>query len=168
MKCPRCAVHLEQVKIGTVLTFSCSNCHGQAVTLEALRTLGVSPENTTAIWRSASAGKLGAQLNCPECGNPMRLIKLDDGSNIFYIDVCCCCHLIWFDFGELNMIPVVHIPANFITQLPPTAHAALTSNNISQVELPDEAPPTFLDHLGIDRTWCITALRLLIKLFFKI
>jgi Zn-finger nucleic acid-binding protein len=168
MNCPRCATPLEQVKIGTVLAFSCRSCHGQAITLEALRTLGVSPENTTAIWRSASAGKLGKLLTCPECGNQMRVIKLDDGSNIFYIDVCISCHLIWFDFGELNMIPVVQLPANFISQLPYQMNTALTNSGILQQEISDDAPPTFLDHLGIDRTWCIMALRLLIKLFFKI
>jgi hypothetical protein len=96
------------------------------------------------------------------------LIKLDDGSNIFYIDVCISCHLIWFDFGELNMIPVVQLPANFISQLPYQMNTALTNSGILQQEISDDAPPTFLDHLGIDRTWCIMALRLLIKLFFKI
>ncbi len=165
MECPRCSVTLEKVRYGNIIGFHCPHCHGIAVTISGLRTLGVDPGNVFNIWTSANAGKLGCELSCPECDNPMRITKINDGESIFYIDVCIKCQLIWFDFGELDKIPADAI--NNADQLPPQAREIIAINRVRNIDTPDE-PPTLLENLGIDQLWCSTALRLLLRLIFRI
>lgn len=107
MICPRCKCELIQYHYqNKIISFSCPECYGQALTIGALRTLGVEEENTRSFWIAASKGKLGAQLSCPECSGEMRMIKVDDGQCKFFIDLCLKCQLLWFDTGELEKIPV--------------------------------------------------------------
>ena len=165
MNCPRCGTPLEKSYYNKIINFHCPHCNGQAVTLSGLRSLGVDPDNLAAIWQSANAGKLGTLLNCPECGKPMRVVKLDNGNNICYIDSCISCHVIWFDFGELENIPVIQFPCPQpppkVSPVPVDKFTASSGNDSFEI-------PSVLDHLGIDRTWCSIALQLLLKLFFRI
>ena len=166
MKCPRCNIELQKSTYCNIIAFYCPHCHGTAVTVSGLRSLGVEPENVYNIWAGANAGKLGCEIFCPECGNPMRLTKLDDSCNTFYIDICICCQLIWFDFGELDKIPVVNMDG--ADHLPPQAREIMTISNGWEVETTPGKMPTFLNKLGIDQMWCCAALRLLLRLIFKI
>ena len=163
MNCPRCQTPLEKTFFRNVISFSCPHCHGQAMTLSGLRSIGVEQENLTAIWRSANAGKLDSQIYCPECRHPMRLLKLDNGNNIFYIDLCTVCHILWFDFGELAQLPVIEAVKK--EKLPITVQ---DKNSEILREYYDDSPPTLLDHLGINEQWTMMAVRLLIKLIFRI
>ena len=159
MECPRCSVTLQKSSYCNIIVFYCPHCHGVAVTVSGLRSLGVDPENIYNIWASANAGKRGCELSCPECDNPMRLIKIDNLGTTFYVDVCIRCQLIWFDSGELEKIPVTTSAG--IDTLPPQVKEIAAICNMRQLE--SETPAAALpDHL-----WCFRALKLLFQLIFN-
>ncbi len=143
MLCPRCQTELEKNTCGgKVFAFSCPNCNGQAITLSALRTLGVEEENTRNIWKAATKGKLGDNLPCPECKGNMRIVKVDDGKSVFYIDLCIKCHTVWFDFGELEKIPVR--PPVIEEELPQRAKEILALHAIEKVKPVDPETTDYL------------------------
>lgn len=166
MGCPRCGAGLNQSFYNnSIVVMNCPVCHGKAVTMSGLRALGVEPENTTNIWRAAQKGKLGTNLCCPECGKEMQIVKVDDGTTVFYIDVCTQCHLIWFDAGELEKIP---IPPQTAAEedMPQRAREILAIHQTGKM-YPDD------DDITPAGTWMYghlawTALRIILRLFFKL
>lgn len=168
MICPRCSVELEKSNYNdAVICYTCPHCNGQMLTMGGLRTLGVEPGNAFAIWDAALKGKLGSSLNCPECGSAMNSVKIDNGDCVFYVDICIRCHAIWFDIGELEKLPfqAVHTP--------PVQPLAAKNNavNYSVGDIDHDRPTSssgLLGHLGIDQQWCSLALRIALRLIFKI
>ena len=166
MGCPRCGAGLNQSFYNnSIVVMNCPVCHGKAVTMSGLRALGVEPENTTNIWRAAKKGKLGTNLCCPECGKEMQIVKVDDGTTVFYIDVCTQCHLIWFDAGELEKIPIPPRPAD-AEDMPQRAREILAIHRAGEVSTDnDDISPAggwMYSHLA----W--TALKIILRLFLKL
>ena len=179
MNCPRCATPLEKnLYKDTVVSFFCPFCHGQIITLSALRALGVNNENSGNIWQAAKKGRSGAQLPCPECGKTMKIVKLDDGNQKFYIDVCIHCHAIWFDFGELDKIPVQPPIAGKDDELPAKAKEILALNDVKNINEQyefSERKNFFSEYINIGsygdsitRYLAVYGLRLLFRLLFKL
>lgn len=151
MICPRCKCELIQYHYqNKIISFSCPECYGQALTIGALRTLGVEEENTRSFWIAASKGKLGAQLSCPECSGEMRIIKVDDGQCKFFIDLCLKCQLLWFDRGELEKIPVLPPEKD---ELPQRAKEILAENAIKNVRVYDNETAGFIHRRGFWHGW---------------
>lgn len=140
MLCPRCHSDLSQISDKGIFLFFCPACHGQAVTMSGMRSLGIEEDSIRKIWSAAVKGKLGNELPCPECGNLMCVVKIDDGQTVFYIDVCTKCHILWFDSGELEKIPLT--PAEKVEELPQRAREILAEHAIKNVK-----PPA--DHSGL-------------------
>ena len=137
MHCPRCHCDLSKISHqNKIFIFSCPICHGQALTMSGLRSLGVDENDTRSIWSAALNGNWGKELPCPECGNLMHVVKIDDGQSVFYIDICTKCHILWFDFGELEKIPLA--PPENKEDIPQLAKEILAENAIKNVKPPVE------------------------------
>ena len=148
MLCPRCHIQLKKILYDQQsVAYECSVCHGIALTMAGLRNLGVSTENSANIWKAALKKHKGCVLPCPECRTPMSVVKLDDGEIKFEIDVCTKCHIIWFDPGELEHIPLVPPQEKSDADLPDKAREILALHEISKVKAPEE-PVTVPYRLG--------------------
>ena len=142
MLCPRCQTGLHKHHYQEkVFAFSCPVCKGIALTLGGLRSLRVDEENIRNIWEAAIKGKSGTQLPCPECRQEMQIIKVNDGQTDFYIDICTKCHIIWFDPGELEKIPVM--PEQPVEDIPQRAKEILAENAIKNVRVYDDKTMRF-------------------------
>ena len=179
MHCPRCATLLNKnLYKDTVISFYCPHCYGQLITMSGLRALGVTPENSGNIWQAAKKGKSGESHPCPECGKNMRIVKLDDGAQTFYIDVCVYWHSLWFDFGELEKIPVQISSGEQNDELPREAEELLAVHQVENLNERYDASERynfFARHFdmadygnAITRHLVICGLRLLLRMIFKI
>ena len=170
MRCPRCSCELTRDFYDNIVSFRCPVCGGRAVTMSGLRTLGVDRENIASLWGSAVRGKAKCEICCPECGDPMQVLKVDTGDAVFDIDLCVKCHTLWFDLGELEKIPYSRCRDEAIRNEP--AASALTMSAARRVRRryreDGDRPPTVLEKLGLNEESCAIALRLLIRLILKI
>lgn len=142
MFCPRCQTELHKHLYNEkIFAFSCPVCKGIAITMAGLRSLSVDEENIRNIWKAAIKGKLGTLLPCPECRKEMQVIKVNDGQTDFFIDLCTQCHIIWFDPGELEKIPVMTEPPT--EEIPQRAKEILAENAIKNVRVYDDDTISF-------------------------
>jgi Zn-finger nucleic acid-binding protein len=140
MRCPRCSGDLSQISyLEKVFIFSCPACHGQAVTMSGLRAIGIDEESIKKIWSAAVNGQTSKELPCPECNDLMQSLKIDDGQTVFFIDVCTMCHVLWFDLGELEKLPLE--PEKETEDIPQKAKEILAEYAIKNVKPPSDCDP---------------------------
>ena len=167
MRCPRCSVELSKGIFQNIISFRCPVCGGQAVTMSGLRSMGVDEENIASLWRNAISGRSGSEVGCPECKAPMRSLKVDNGETVFDIDLCTRCHTLWFDLGELEKIPCTP-PGHLREERPRDRSEELLAIRKIQRMNGEDDTPTIFSKLGIDEEWCAVALRILVRIIFKI
>jgi Zn-finger nucleic acid-binding protein len=105
--CPTCGAALRLKRDGVLDAWLCPAGHGQGFTLtEAYER--IDGDEVRAIWQQARASSPGTRA-CPLCGDTMVSMTVaptrtaDEPS--LPLDVCLRDELLWFDAGELDMVP---------------------------------------------------------------
>lgn len=111
LKCPVCAVPLEQAALGGHRILSCRRCQGLLVGMEEfvalVGELRAEHSGPGSVQFPPNRDALSRQINCPKCQQRMDTHFYEGPGNII-IDACSYCQLDWLDKGEL--LRVVHAP----------------------------------------------------------
>jgi len=132
LTCPRCRVPLKELRTSGGILYGCDVCGGRAVTIELLRKR-FTPESINPLWLHATRGDGRAGLPCPSCRQPMIGVALPDQAEI-YVDVCCHCHLVWFDAHEVDtLVPRQPEPVAAEPALPQKAREMLAMAEVQRL-----------------------------------
>lgn len=114
--CPRCRRHLERVDSPRGAQWRCPACEGRAVTIPVLRRMARADYVNQLWWAAKDLPRPGGGPPCPLCDNAMTVVQnlsaSGDEKEAIHVDVCKCCHTVWFDTHELD-----HVLAS--VELPP-------------------------------------------------
>ncbi len=108
MKCPKCAVSMNEFKRGEVTVDSCDLCYGLWLDKGELEKIisykDTNPDQTIEklkeiLGKDAEIIEPGT-LTCPKCNETMKKIKFSMPDNVI-ADKCTNCGGLWFDKGEL-------------------------------------------------------------------
>jgi membrane associated rhomboid family serine protease/Zn-finger nucleic acid-binding protein len=105
--CPRCNKTLEKRKTRCGIVYACATCHGRQAALAVLRRAGATAPFLKQVWRQASDPWAKRSLKCPHCNRPMSAVAARWGDHQFDLDVCAPCTAVWFDRGEMAVVPTV-------------------------------------------------------------
>lgn len=104
--CPTCGAELH-LETGDLPAWLCPAGHGVAATLPAARKR-VDDEVVTRAWAEARKASAG-ERSCPFCTKPMTPVAwtVDDVQPpaSVVLDLCRADQLLWFDVGELELLP---------------------------------------------------------------
>lgn len=110
-KCPRCALVLETITLGSTNLRECEKCDGLWVDVESFERICADREQQSAVLgsaqfasphRSAGVETRVRYVPCPECGQLMNRVNFARCSGVV-VDVCRG-HGTWFDRDELAEI----------------------------------------------------------------
>lgn len=109
-KCPRCAIGMHSVKLGTTAVQECERCLGLWVDVASLEKICADREHQAAVMGAASPAptKPVEEINkvryvpCPECQQLMNRVNFARCSGVV-VDICKG-HGSWFDREELSRI----------------------------------------------------------------
>jgi len=143
--CPICKTDLRRNYIHGGITFICDKCHGKMVAFTMLRKNFCCQDAINDLWRQAAQGG-NTLLRCPYCQKQMKTITVQEGEDVFELDICMPCQQIWFDPGEMEKIPTEDIPED------PLAIVAARRNicNMSKY-IPDSAEPDSAEETETNR-----------------
>jgi len=151
--CPRCGVALDSRTQDQILSYSCPECDGHAITLPGLRKQS-SQGAINMFWRAAQEGRQGSGPGCPTCMNSMTTVSIPseklvasgapgaaaDGSPLV-LDVCRPCTLVWFDPGEQEQLgSAAAVSAQERSSV--ERQAAEATANMMIAELKEESTPS--------------------------
>lgn len=112
--CPICKTGLRRNYIHGGITFVCDKCHGRMVAFTMLRKGFCCQDAVNDLWRQAAKG--GNSLRrCPYCQKQMKAVTVQEGEDVFELDICMPCQQIWFDPGEMEKISTENIPEDPLT-----------------------------------------------------
>ena len=119
-KCPTGGEVLVLTHHGDLDSWVCTESHGLALTVtESYERL--QEDEISLLWERVRAGQSGSSsLRCPMCEQGMVGVELGydddevpegeagDGADLgtVHLDVCEPCQVIWFDNGELDLLPM--------------------------------------------------------------
>ena len=132
-KCPRCRLDLKAQSTSVGKVWICDACNGQAVGLALLRQ-SFTEESINRLWENAVDGHGKSVCECPACNQAMKEVN---ASPDLRVDVCCRCHFVWLDSGEVERFarrPQLARPHG----LPDKAQEILGKALMKQVELKAE------------------------------
>jgi Zn-finger nucleic acid-binding protein len=111
LKCPRCRIEMQSLKIGVTQVRECAQCEGLWVDVTSFEKICADREQQAAVLGAASLAPAHAvratpsKINyvpCPECGQLMNRVNFAKCSGVI-VDVCKG-HGTWFDSDELSQI----------------------------------------------------------------
>ncbi|MHC5027271.1 MAG: TFIIB-type zinc ribbon-containing protein [Planctomycetota bacterium] len=114
MKCPCCAASLETLEYEGVSIMTCPGCNGEFIAPDELahvvttRSERFQPSTLRAVSDRAPvfgvpAEEQARQLDCPACGDSMRVLNYATDTGIC-VDRCDGCGGIWLDDQELEKV----------------------------------------------------------------
>jgi len=131
--CPRCKSDLNPQSTPLGKVWVCDACKGQAVGLALLRQ-SFTEESINRLWENAVDGHGKSLCECPACNQAMQEVN---ASSDLRVDVCCRCHFVWLDSGELERF-ARRPPLDRPDGLPDRAQEILGNALIQQIELKAE------------------------------
>jgi membrane associated rhomboid family serine protease len=133
--CPRCQITLTKRAVPSLgLVWTCSGCHGRAMTLELLKK-AVPPSATARLWQRARSGQYRPGAHCPTCRREMTQVPLQSAAHkTTYLDVCVPCHVVWFDAHEFEALPRAAAQPRADETLSPNARQALALARLEAVK----------------------------------
>ena len=103
MKCPVCDAELRRSAYEGLPVFCCDSCHGYLVQTNRVANIKRRREKSDAELAEetqVAGADSKNQLACPRCRRSMTK-ETAQGENVFQIDKCQTCDVVWFDPGEL-------------------------------------------------------------------
>jgi len=127
--------------------YGCSTCHGRLVGLGVLRK-SIDREAVNFVWRTARDGLGIPSRTCPICAVAMSEVSVR--AEPLDVDVCTRCHMVWFDGGELDAMPIISGPPP-PPELSPQAKAAIALNKIDHIR--EQAEEYGMEARAPDSMW---------------
>ncbi len=166
--CPRCRTALTERKSPPLgLIWTCSSCHGRAMTLDLLRkTIPKSLVNP--LWQQARTDRHHTGRPCPACERQMAEVPIiRQKDKTLCLDVCTTCFFVWFDPQEFEVLPKLEQKPDGLDNLSEEGKRALA---LAHLEVLRQGPRTqeeeALDianrwQIALDILWLV--LRILIR-----
>jgi len=129
--CATCRESLDRLKNQFGTYHFCSSCHGRLVGLGVLRK-SIKKDAVNRVWRIAFDGGGTRARPCPVCAFSMSEVATGNPAAPTPVDVCCKCHMVWFDGGEFETMPKLAIESA-VGKLSPKAEAALAYQKINLI-----------------------------------
>ncbi len=137
--CPHTNLPLKRATIKNQPIWFSSDSLGRLMTRTISRHL-IGTHETQEIWYRARLSKEVSSKQCPQCRKNMKFVETPTWIGTKEMDVCCACHLFWFENNAFPNIPKVN---DFLSQFGDTSRvsevvALQTKNALDQERLKNE------------------------------
>jgi Zn-finger nucleic acid-binding protein len=102
-KCPTCGAELVLEPTGLLDAWTCPAGHGLGFTLSEAY-VRIAEDEIHELW-AKTAGAPASTRRCPLCNGAMVVVTVPTGQADVALDVCVNDEFLWFDAGELDVMP---------------------------------------------------------------